>query len=128
MTSRVERWKESAKRLAIDVQTLYLASRDPRTPRRAKILLGLVLAYALSPIDLIPDFIPILGLVDDLVIVPAGLAIARRSIPDQVWEEARARVTEGTAFTGKEKWLGAALVVTVWLLALYLVLKLLRIL
>lgn len=124
----MERWKESAKRLAVEVQTLYLASRDPRTSRRAKIVLVLVLAYAMSPIDLIPDFIPILGYVDDLVIIPAGIAVARRSIPDQVWEESRARVTEGSAFTGREKWLGAALVVAVWLLVLFLVLKLLRIL
>lgn len=74
-----------------------LALKDPRTPLQAKIVGGAALAYLLSPIDLIPDFIPLAGQLDDLVIVPAGLWLARRMIPPVVLEEARARVKAGAA-------------------------------
>ena len=71
--------------------TLKCALQDPRTPPRAKILGGAVLAYLLSPIDLIPDFIPVLGQLDDLLIVPAGFFVVWRMIPKEVWEDAQAR-------------------------------------
>ena len=70
---------------------VYLAIRDPRTPWIAKLVGGLVVAYAASPIDLVPDFLPVLGLLDDLLIVPAGLWLTVRLIPDEILEQARAR-------------------------------------
>lgn len=110
-----------------EILALYLAYQDPRVPKRAKILTVLILGYLLSPIDLIPDFIPVIGFVDDLVIVPAGIAVVRRMIPKEVLEECRQRAAVETV-SGRMKWVGTVLVVTVWALVVYFLLKLLRIL
>lgn len=83
---RLKDWARSLKR---DVVALWLAARDPRVPWYAKALAGLVAAYALSPIDLIPDFIPVLGYVDDLIIVPAGVWLVVRMIPPELMVEFR---------------------------------------
>jgi len=85
---RLKKWRD---RQATLVVILYLSCRDPRVPRMAKIIALCVVAYALSPIDLIPDFIPVLGYLDDLVIIPAGVYIALRLIPREVIEENRNR-------------------------------------
>lgn len=87
MTGRLKDW---ARRLKRDVVALWLAARDPRTPIGAKLLAGAVAAYALSPIDLIPDFIPVLGYLDDLIIVPAGIWLALKLIPSELMDELRA--------------------------------------
>ena len=84
---RVKSWAKALKR---DVVALWLAARDARTPLWAKLLAGAVAAYALSPIDLIPDFIPILGYLDDLVIVPLGIVLAVKLIPPALMAEFRA--------------------------------------
>ena len=76
-----EKWKQWARTIKRDAHALYLAARDPRVPWYAKALAIAVAAYALSPIDLIPDFVPVLGYVDDLIIVPAGIALVIRLIP-----------------------------------------------
>ncbi len=76
--------------LRVDAHAVWLATRDPRTPWYAKALGGLIAAYALSPIDLIPDFVPVLGLVDDVVLIPAGVWLMLRLIPDYVMSEHRA--------------------------------------
>ena len=86
-----ERWKRRADLLKREAKALYAACRDPRTPWYARALGIAVTAYALSPIDLIPDFIPVLGLLDDLVIVPLGVLAVRALIPDEVLAEHRAR-------------------------------------
>ena len=86
-----ERWKQKAGVLKREATALYGACRDPRSPWYAKALGVAVTAYALSPIDLIPDFIPVLGLLDDLVIVPLGMLAVRAMIPDEVLAEYRAR-------------------------------------
>ncbi len=83
-------FQHRARLLKRDTYALYLACRDPRTPWYAKALAGAVVAYAFSPIDLIPDFIPVLGYLDDLLIVPAGLALALRLIPAPVMADCRA--------------------------------------
>ena len=77
-----------------DALTLWVAARDPRTPGTAKVLAGLVAAYAFSPIDLIPDVIPVLGLLDDLIIVPIGIWVALRLIPRPLLEEYRSRASQ----------------------------------
>ena len=87
MSGRLKNW---ARRLKRDVVALWLAARDPRTPVGAKLLAGAVAAYALSPIDLIPDFIPVLGYLDDLIIVPAGIWLALKMIPAELMDELRA--------------------------------------
>ena len=86
MLEPLKRWARALKR---DVIALWLAARDPRVPLAAKLVAGAVAAYALSPIDLIPDFIPVLGYLDDLLIVPAGIWLALRLIPAELMAELR---------------------------------------
>jgi uncharacterized membrane protein YkvA (DUF1232 family) len=117
----LESWKARAKALEADTYALYLSYRDPRVAWPAKLVVALVLAYALSPIDLIPDFIPVLGVLDDLVIVPLGLALARRMIPPQVLSEHRAEAAKRLADPRPRSWLGAALVLSIWLVVTYFV-------
>ena len=111
--------KARADDLKADTYALYLAYSDPRVPWYAKLLVGVIVAYALSPIDLIPDFIPVIGFVDDLLIIPAGIALATRLIPREVLEEhranARLRLAEGHPYSR----LGAVLVVTLWVVLAY---------
>ncbi|MFN7173293.1 MAG: YkvA family protein [Thermaurantiacus tibetensis] len=85
------------RRLARDAHLLWLAARDPRTPVAAKLLGGLAAAYALSPVDLIPDVVPVLGLLDDLVIVPLGLGLALRLVPRPLAAEFRAAADAAAA-------------------------------
>ncbi|MEY4711731.1 MAG: hypothetical protein RIS88_1181 [Pseudomonadota bacterium] len=101
-----------------DVVTLWMALRHPRTPRIARIIAALAVAYALSPIDLIPDFIPVLGYLDDLVLLPLLVWLALRCIPDDVLRACREQ-TAGWLAARRRKpvvWAGAALVVLVWAL------------
>jgi uncharacterized membrane protein YkvA (DUF1232 family) len=93
----LEKAKESLKELKKQVQVVYIAAKDRRTPWYAKAVAGLVVAYALSPIDLIPDFIPVLGYLDDLLIVPAGIALAVKLIPKEIMTEARQKVEHPTS-------------------------------
>jgi uncharacterized membrane protein YkvA (DUF1232 family) len=86
-----EQWKVRVKELKQDTFALYLASLDPRVPWLAKLIIGVVVAYALSPVDLIPDFIPVLGYLDDLMLIPVGMAAAIKMIPVHVWEYCKAR-------------------------------------
>src|SRR6266542_4753040 len=88
--SFVSRARQWARRIKRDIYALYLAVRDPRTPWYAKVVAACVVAYALSPIDLIPDFIPVLGYLDDVIIVPAGILLTVRLIPTGLMEEFRA--------------------------------------
>ena len=109
------RWRKRVRALKFEVVALAIALRDPRTPVAARLLIMLVLAYALSPIDLIPDFIPVLGLLDDLVLVPLGIAFALRLVPAPVMVEARERAATQRERSRRHVWLGAALVLAIWL-------------
>ena len=84
-------WKGRARLLKVEVYALYLACKDPRVPWYAKALAGCVVAYAFSPIDLIPDPIPVIGQLDDLVLIPLGVLAVRRMIPEPVMAECRER-------------------------------------
>ena len=116
MIERMKAWAASLKR---DVAALVIAVRDPRTPLLARALAALVVAYALSPIDLIPDFVPVLGYLDDLILVPLGLALVLRLIPPALMVEFRAEaVVQPMSRLG---WVGLAIVLMLWLgLALWL--------
>lgn len=95
--------------------TLYLAARDPRTPWYARLVVAGVVAYALSPIDLIPDFIPVIGYFDDLILVPIGIALAIKLIPEPVLVECRAGA-QAAFQSGRPVSLAAgAIVVSIWL-------------
>lgn len=110
------RFRAWAQRIKCEVAALALAARDPRTPWYVKLLLAAVVAYALSPIDLIPDFIPILGYLDDMVIIPAGIALAVRLIPTDVLEECRLRANRSSQLPRSV--IGAVIVVGLWLLSI----------
>jgi len=103
-----------------DVHALYLAARDPRVPWYAKVAAVAVAAYALSPIDLIPDFIPIIGYLDDVLIVPAGIFLAVKLVPAELMREFRAAAVsgEGERALGKR---GAVLIVLLWFAAVVVV-------
>ncbi len=122
MIERAKKWAGAIKR---DVVALDIAGRDPRTPWYAKALAMAIAAYALSPIDLIPDFIPVLGYLDDLVLVPLGILLVVRMIPGPLMAEYR----EAAAERGRlpENKLAAVLVVTLWIAGVlglaYLVLR-----
>ncbi len=108
------RLRERVEALKRETFALWLAARHPGTPWYAKAFVAMVVAYAVSPIDLIPDFIPVLGFLDDLVLVPAGIWIALRMIPDPVMEECRARATDALS-GGKPSGRAAAIVVVaIW--------------
>ena len=109
------RWKRQARRLKRETYALYLACRDPRVPWYAKLVAAAVAGYAFSPIDLIPDFIPVLGYLDDLVLVPLGILLALRLIPAPVMAECRARADQAMAGGKPRSWTAAALVVALWL-------------
>jgi uncharacterized membrane protein YkvA (DUF1232 family) len=115
--------KARAKRLKIDVPAVFIAMRRRETPLIAKIFAGLTVLYALSPIDLIPDFIPVLGYLDDLLILPALIALTIRFIPADVFAQCR-RESEGLWADDKpKKWYYALPIVTIWLLILFLIVK-----
>ena len=103
--------------LRVYLTALWKLFRHPQTPRPAKWVAGAVLAYALSPIDLIPDFVPVLGLLDDVVIVPLGVALAIRLTPRPLWEQ-MLREAEAAPFKLPKVWWGALLIGLVWALLL----------
>lgn len=113
----LEQLKSRARVLKNQVSVIYLAAKDQRTPWYAKGIAFLTIAYALSPIDLIPDFVPIFGYLDDLLIVPAGIALAIRLIPAEVLAEAR----EAGATQKVERsvgYVGLAIMILIWILAI----------
>ena len=119
-TSLIDRAKTWARGIKRDVVTVYFAARDPLAPMGARILAAVVAAYALSPIDLIPDFIPVLGYLDDLLIVPLGLLLVMRLMPDEVLTNARAKAD--TLLAKPRSLLAAVCFVAIWVvLGFYLV-------
>ena len=115
--------KERARRLKSDIPAVFLALKDRETPWYAKMLAAVTVGYALSPIDLVPDFIPVLGYLDDLLILPALVALTVRCIPEAVWEKSR-KQSESMWADGKPKrWYYAIPIVALWLLILWLIVK-----
>ena len=115
--SLLERLKQRARALKNEAFAVYLAARDPRTPWYAKALVLFVVAHTFSPIDLIPDFIPVLGYLDDLIITPGGLWLAIRMIPPEVLAEAREQVAT-SGLDRRAGYMGAAIIIFVWILIL----------
>jgi len=111
----MQRIRDWARRVRRDLVALYHAARDPRTPWIARLIAVLVVAYALSPIDLIPDVVPVLGLLDDVIIVPLGLALAMSLIPAELLQEHRQRARDGERLPASRA--AAAVVVAVWLVS-----------
>lgn len=112
--------KERARKLKNDVPTLFLALKDKRTPVIAKMLAGITVAYALSPIDFVPDFVPVLGYLDDVLLLPGLIALTVKLIPKDVWEE-KAKLAEGMWAEGKPtRWYFALPIIIIWLLIILL--------
>jgi uncharacterized membrane protein YkvA (DUF1232 family) len=111
-------WRARVRQLERETLALYLAYRDPRTPWYAKVWAAIVVAYALSPIDLIPDFIPLLGYLDDLLLVPLGIALAIRLIPPAVLSDCRAQAARQSLASVPGARLVAGGIVLLWVLAL----------
>ncbi|TCZ86153.1 DUF1232 domain-containing protein [Lysobacter sp. N42] len=122
----LDRLRPIARRLKAQALVVHFAARDPRLPWTVRLLALLVAAYALSPIDLIPDFIPVLGLLDDLVLVPLGVALVMRLTPPEVRADARRRaeaaaerpVARGMAVAIVALWLAVAALVLAWTMRL----------
>ena len=112
MSDRLKQWARVIKR---DVHALYLASRDPRVPWHAKAMAAVVAGYALSPIDLIPDFIPVVGYLDDLVLVPLGILLVIRLIPPELMAEHRAAAA--AAQEPPLSWRAATMIAGLWIAA-----------
>ncbi len=112
---RLADWKQRAKALKREIHALYLACKDRRTPWYAKALGVCVVGYALSPIDLIPDPIPVIGYLDDLVIVPLGVLLVRRLIPAAVLAECRQRAEGAEGETKPRNWIAGGIIIALWI-------------
>ena len=106
--------RDRTRSLRRETLALYFAVRDPRTPLMAKIVAGLVVAYALSPIDLIPDWIPVLGYLDDVILIPLGIALSLRLIPEEVLAASRSKAE--TALAKPKSYAAAAAIILLWLI------------
>ena len=115
MNSFIDRWKAHASQLKVEVYALYIAYKDRRTPWYAKVFAAVVVGYAFSPIDLIPDPIPVLGYLDDLVLVPFGAFLAVKMIPPQVMADSRQKAEEVMAQGMPIIKLAAVIIVCIWI-------------
>ncbi|KZE37119.1 hypothetical protein AV656_11085 [Bhargavaea cecembensis] len=111
MLSKMKDW---ARNLKQQIFILYLAYKDERVPLYAKVFTALVVAYAFSPIDLIPDFIPILGYLDDLILVPLGVMLALKMIPEEVISDCKAKAEERMKNGKPKNWLAALIILLIW--------------
>jgi len=119
-------WKSRVRQLKRETYALYLAYRDPRTPWYARLFAACVVGYAFSPIDLVPDFIPVLGHLDDLVLVPLGILLALKMIPPEMMAECREKAEDVVAQGKPVNWAAAAIVIATWLLVAALVVALVQ--
>ena len=123
----LESWKRRARQLSAQTYALYLAYRHPKTPWYAKVFAALIVGYVFSPIDPIPDFVPFVGLLDEMVVVPIGVLIAAKMIPREVMEECQEKAREVAEGEKPVSRVAAVAVVSVWLLcvalAVYLTLR-----
>jgi len=122
------KWKKRAEQLKTETYTLFIAFKDPRVPWYAKVFVGCIVGYAFSPIDLIPDFIPVLGYLDDLILLPLGITLALRMIPAKVLKECRTKAKEILNKNIHKNWTAALVIITIWLLIItFLIVAVVRI-
>ena len=115
MPAFLDHLKLRARHLNAELYALYLAYKDPRVPTYARVFVACVVGYAFSPIDLIPDPIPVLGYLDDLVLIPLGIWLALKMIPADVMAESRLKAKEGFAQKKPVSWMAGAVIVVIWL-------------
>ena len=122
MDKLLEKLKKKATSIKQETTALYFAYRDPRTPWHARVFSALVVAYFLSPVDLVPDFIPILGYLDDLILVPLGITLALKMIPSEVLTDARKQAANPTNNKGTSVFVTIAIVIC-WFLVIYFIIS-----
>ena len=118
--------KERAKQLKTDIPAVFIAMKRKDTPVIAKILAAVAIAYALSPVDLIPDFIPVIGLLDDIIIVPGLIALVVKLIPADVFAECRKESADLWVDGRPKKWYYALPIVFIWLLVIFIIVKIIK--
>jgi uncharacterized membrane protein YkvA (DUF1232 family) len=109
-----EGWKAKARKLKQEVYALYLASRDRRVPWYARVVAIVVMAYAFSPIDLIPDPIPVLGYLDDLILIPLGIALVIKLIPAEVLQDCRGKAASAMRAGKPKNWVAGVIIILIW--------------
>lgn len=122
MLEKVKRWAKMQKR---ELAAIYFAYKDERTPWYTKMFIGILLLYAFSPIDLIPDFVPVLGYLDDLILLPIGIYCALKLIPDIVIADAREKAEHYFENEKPKRWFGAVIIVIIWLIVIFFLIHLL---
>lgn len=118
-----DKMKEKLEKMKKDVPAVFLAMRKKETPWYAKLFAALTVAYALSPIDIVPDFIPVLGYLDDLLIIPLFVALTVKCIPSSVWERCRADSEDNWKDGKPQKWYYAVPIIIFWLIIIWLIIK-----
>jgi uncharacterized membrane protein YkvA (DUF1232 family) len=119
-TSVFKAWKRKAKALKKEVSAISFAVKDPRVPWYAKAFAVLIIGYILSPIDPIPDFIPVIGYFDELIIVPIAIIILSKMIPNEVLEECREKARTRRGRMKGRHWIAASVIILIWLIVVYL--------
>jgi uncharacterized membrane protein YkvA (DUF1232 family) len=112
----LKNWKQKAKSLKKELYALYLAYKDPRVPWYARVLAIIVVGYAFSPIDLIPDPIPVLGYLDDLILIPLGIALLIRLVPAEVLNECREKAGQRLIESKPKNWVAACVIILIWMI------------
>jgi uncharacterized membrane protein YkvA (DUF1232 family) len=115
MRKYIEKWKQQARQLKLEIYALYLAYQDPRVSWIARVVVACVVGYALSPIDLIPDFIPIVGYLDDLILIPLGIKLALSMIPVSVMNDSREKARGMLGQDQPVNWAAAIVIILVWI-------------
>jgi len=124
MSPLIDNIKRRASQLKVEIFALYLAYKDPRAPLYARIFTACVVGYAFSPIDLIPDPIPILGYLDDLIIIPLGIWLALKMIPAEVMVDSRLRAKEMISQKSPVNWVAGGIILVIWLVLAALIIGL----
>lgn len=109
-----ETWKQKARILHQEVYALYIAYKDPRVPWYARLLAALIVGYGFSPIDLIPDVIPAIGYLDDLILIPLGIRLVVKMIPSEVLQECRETARERLKTTRPRNWIAGSIILLIW--------------
>ena len=123
MKKSIESLKQKARELTTEAHALYLACKDPRVPWYARVFALCVAGYAFSPIDLIPDFIPVIGYLDDLIIIPLGIVLAIKMIPADVLEQCREKARECGNQKKPVNWIAAFVILGIWAVFLFFIFK-----
>ncbi|WP_414714878.1 YkvA family protein [Sporomusa sp.] len=121
-----QRLKHWARTLKSNIITIYFALKHPQTPVYAKVFIAIIVGYALSPIDLIPDFIPVFGYIDDVILLPLGIALAIKLIPTNVFNACREEARNNPPVMKPKIWVAAYVIAILWLVVLYALYELIR--